>query len=167
MFLDRDGTLIEDMHYLQNNTKIKILPHVIDGLRRLQAEGFVLHVVTNQSGVARQLISNAFVNRTHEILRNQLHECGIVISSWLYCPHLPTADCRCRKPRIGLLADLTDIDWSASWMLGDKITDVQFGLNAGMRAILIHPKGERGVFYSTVPDMQKAVEVICANEADS
>lgn len=167
VFLDRDGTLIHDAHYLDNFSKIKILPHVIDGLLCLQAEGFVLHVVTNQSGIGRNLFTHDFVNQTHETLRNELLRHGVVFDKFLYCPHLKSDNCCCRKPRLGLLDDVKNVDWSASWMLGDKVSDVQFGLNAGMRSLLVNPNGERGVLFQTVPDMQKAVEVICANEAYS
>jgi histidinol phosphatase-like enzyme len=66
-----------------------------------------------------------------------------------------------------MVSNLTGIAWEHSWMLGDKITDVQFGLNAGMRSILIDSNGDNGVLFSTVPDIQKAVEVICANETNS
>ena len=163
-FFDRDGTLIYDAGYLDDISKIKVLPHVIDGLLQLQAEGFVLYVVTNQSGIGRNLFTHDFVGQTHEAMRNELLRYGIVIEKFLYCPHLKADDCCCRKPRLGLLEDIA-VNWSASWMLGDKISDVQFGLNAGMRALLVHPNGERGVLFQTVPDMQKAVEVICANKA--
>jgi D-glycero-D-manno-heptose 1,7-bisphosphate phosphatase len=167
VFFDRDGTLIKDVGYLNDTAQIELLPNVVESLQRLQALGYALFVVTNQSGVGRGYFSEYFVQLTHAYLDLVFTHRNVKISKWFYCPHSAKDECTCRKPGLGMVSNLTGIAWEHSWMLGDKITDVQFGLNAGMRSILIDSNGDNGVLFSTVPDIQKAVEVICANETNS
>jgi D-glycero-D-manno-heptose 1,7-bisphosphate phosphatase len=167
IFLDRDGLLIHDVNYLRRLADLRVCDNVVPALQQLQQLGYLLFVVTNQSGIGRGLIKAEFVERTHEYLRDMFEAHGVKIAKWLYCPHLKSDGCTCRKPAIGLLSYVADVDFDRSWMLGDKLTDVVFGLNAGMQSILVNPHGVTGVFFKTVKTMQDAVEVIRADQANS
>jgi len=147
VFLDRDGTIIEDVGYLRDLSQIDVLPWAPDAIRRLNDAGFAVVVITNQSGVARGYFDEAHVQATHRALDAALAPHGARIAAYYYCPHYPLAadarygiDCDCRKPAAGLLrraaADL-GIDLTRSWMVGDWWRDVQAGSGAGTRTILI------------------------------
>ncbi len=153
VFLDRDGTLIEDVGYLDTVENVRILPGAVDALRRLCREGYMLVVVTNQSAVARGLLSEEELSGIHGFIVREFGEKGAPLSAIYYCPHHPQApkaeyrkDCECRKPAPGLLlrsASEMGIDLSRSWMIGDSGRDVEAGLRAGCRAaILIGPSGD-------------------------
>jgi D-glycero-D-manno-heptose 1,7-bisphosphate phosphatase len=147
VFLDRDGTIIEDVGYLRDLSQIDLLPWSAEAIRLLNDAGFVVVVVTNQSGVARGYFDEAHVVATHAALDDILGRAGARIDAYYYCPHYPaSADprygvtCDCRKPASGLLhraADDLGLDLSGSWMVGDWWRDVQAGAGAGARTILI------------------------------
>lgn len=142
VFLDRDGTLIEEAGYLDRLDRLALLPSAVDALRVLARGGFRLVVVTNQSGIALGLFDEAFVRHTHEALHTRLEAAGARIDGWYYCPHHPaghvpalTMACDCRKPGPALArqaaADL-GLDLSRSWMVGDRWGDVQLAAAAGL-----------------------------------
>lgn len=143
-FFDRDGTLINNAHYLSHVKDIRFLPKGLACARWCQSQGYVLFVVTNQSGIARGLFDELFVENTHEHLNQLLLKEGIVIRKWYFCPHHPTeavikkyeCDCECRKPKPGMLLTAAreySLDLSQSIMIGDKQCDFQAGLAAGCR----------------------------------
>ena len=149
VFLDRDGTLIRDNPYNADPSKIEILPTVIDSLKRLQAAGYKLIIITNQSGIGRGLITYVeYVTFQAEMLR-QFAAHGISFLESYFCPHHPEAalgdlkrDCTCRKPGPGLLLAAIkkyDIDPTQSFMIGDKLSDVQAGEAVGATGLLIDP----------------------------
>ena len=146
IFLDRDGTLNRDTGYVCRQEDWHWLPGVPEALRRLRAAGFLLVVVSNQSGLARGLFDMNALEALEAHANESLAAVHAGIDAWYYCPHLPdiTEPCQCRKPQPGLLlraaADL-DIDLAASWMIGDRLRDVQAGLAAGCQAILLHGPG--------------------------
>jgi D-glycero-D-manno-heptose 1,7-bisphosphate phosphatase len=160
VFLDRDGTIIEDVAYLRDFEHIDVLPWSANAIRSLNLAGFAVVVVTNQSGVARGYFDEAHVLATHRALDEKLAAAGASIDAYYYCPHHPDspdarygAPCDCRKPAAGLLrraaADL-GLDLAASWTVGDMWRDVQAGASAGTRTILIragrggpHPRAPR------------------------
>ena len=147
VFLDRDGTIIEDVGYLRDLAQIDVLPWSAAAIRQLRDAGFAIVVITNQSGVGRGYFDEAHVQATHLALAATLSAAGAAIDGFYYCPHYPTAvdpryaiACDCRKPASGLLlraAAELDIDLSRSWMVGDWWHDVQAGAGAGTRTILI------------------------------
>ena len=147
VFLDRDGTIIEDVGYLRDVSQIDLLPWSAAAIARLNAAGFAVVVVTNQSGVGRGYFDEAHVGATHSALDAMLAAEGARIDAYYYCPHYPeSADarygvvCDCRKPAPGLLrraAQELDLDLTQSWMVGDWWRDVQAGAGAGARTILI------------------------------
>jgi D,D-heptose 1,7-bisphosphate phosphatase len=146
VFLDRDGTLIEHVHYLTDPALVRLLPGVAEALKRLHSAGFARVLVTNQSAIGRGMLSEDRLDQIHAELDRQLAAQGAAIDAIYYCPDAPAADDRTvvenldRKPGPGMLlraaADL-NLDLSASWMVGDLISDVLAGLNAGCQSILV------------------------------
>ncbi len=140
VFLDRDGTLIEDIPYLHEPQGVRLLPGVADGLKRLRAAGFTLAVATNQSGIARGYYAEADMHRVNMEMLRQLHREGVDLDGVYFAPHLPDADHPDRKPSPGMLlraADELRLDLARSWMVGDQVTDLEAGRRAGCRAILV------------------------------
>ncbi|MBM3886396.1 HAD family hydrolase [Candidatus Dependentiae bacterium] len=144
-FLDRDGTVIHDVHYLAQLEDCSLIPEIIPVLQYLQQAGYILVIVSNQSGVARGYFDEAFVLKTHDFLADMLAEHGIAITAFYFCPHHPTIavradlqqDCDCRKPKPGMLlqaAKELGVDLKASLMIGDSQRDLDAGLAAGCRA---------------------------------
>ena len=147
VFLDRDGCIIEDRDFLTDPNGIRFLPGAVEGLRQLERAGFLLVIVSNQSGVARGYLDEARLAEIHERLTELLLEEGVSVAGIYYCPHLPSGtveryavECDCRKPKPGLLRKAArehDIDLGASYMVGDMLRDVEAGEAAGCRGILI------------------------------
>ena len=147
VFLDRDGTVNEEVGYLSDLGQLKLLPGAAEAIRRLNAAGFKVVLVTNQSGVARGYFPESFVQETHDRLERMLAVAGARLDGIYYCPHHPhagilhyTVTCDCRKPGTGLLdraARELSIDVSRSFMVGDKWSDVELGQRAGTRSILV------------------------------
>lgn len=140
-FLDRDGTLIVERHYLADPAGVEVLPRAVAGLRALRALGYRLVVVTNQSGIGRGLFTAAALEAVHARLRALLAAAGVTLDGIYACPHLPSDDCACRKPRTGLAeracAEL-GLDPRGSVMIGDKASDIEMGRRCGMATILVH-----------------------------
>ncbi len=137
---DRDGTLIEERHYLANPEGVCLLPGAAAALRVLRSMGFGLIVVTNQSGLARGIFDEATLARIHARLADQLAEEGAFLDGIFFCPHHPDEGCTCRKPEIGLLRQaqkFLGFDPSASYVIGDKACDVDLGRAAGMGTLLV------------------------------
>jgi D-glycero-D-manno-heptose 1,7-bisphosphate phosphatase len=147
VFLDKDGTLVEDVPYSCDVNRIRLMPGVRQGLRRLDAAGYVLIVVSNQSGVAHGLFSVEALSCVEMKLRALLADADVRLDGFYYCPHHPdgripayATACDCRKPSPGLFMQATSdwaIDLTASWMVGDILHDVEAGRRAGCRTILL------------------------------
>lgn len=140
IFFDRDGTLIYDEHYLNDYKKIRYLPEVFETLLQLKQVGFVFVVVTNQSGIARGLVTEEQMHKIHEVMIKDFKEHDIEFLDFYFSPHLPDSGHPYRKPNPGMLlaaAEKYNIDLSLSWMIGDKMGDVEAGHNAGCRSILL------------------------------
>lgn len=149
VFLDRDGTMLEEMGYLTPWSTARMFPWTIDALRLLARAGFALVVVTNQGGVGRGLYSEEFVEETHRRLAARCEAAGVRIDAWLHCPHHPDAlidrlrgPCECRKPGLGLVRAAASrlaggCDVAHSWTVGDSWRDVQLGHAMGGRSILV------------------------------
>ncbi|MCX4308881.1 MAG: HAD family hydrolase [Desulfovibrio sp.] len=142
VFLDRDGTMNEDPGYIFRSEDWRWLPEAVKGISVFNNAGWLVIVVSNQSGIARGFYSREDLGRLEAFVNADLAGRGARVDDWRYCPHLPeiTGPCSCRKPEPGLLlaaARDLDIDLAASWMLGDRLIDVQAGLAAGARAGLV------------------------------
>jgi D-glycero-D-manno-heptose 1,7-bisphosphate phosphatase len=143
IFLDRDGTInagIPKYERVDSPDKVEVLPHSVEGLKLLANLDYAKFIVTNQAGLAEGLITRAeFDSINNEILR-QIKPSGIDIIHIYVCPHGEHSSCECRKPKPKLLLDAAikyDIDLSGSWMIGDRLTDIQTGINAGVKTILV------------------------------
>ena len=147
IFLDRDGTLVEPRHYPSRPEELVLYPGLGPELRRLQAAGFRLIVITNQSGLARGYFSEADLAAMHDYLAGELAAEGVRIDGIYYCPHHPDGSipelairCECRKPRPGMLLRAAvehDLELSRSWFAGDILDDVEAGNRAGCRTLLV------------------------------
>lgn len=143
IFLDRDGTINVEKNYLIDPAEFVLLPGVGAALRRGREAGYLLVVVTNQSGVARGYFTASAVDALHDHLQQELRPYGVQIDAFYHCPHHPehgVGPCDCRKGAPGMLlraAQEHHIDLSASWMIGDKRSDIEAGNNAGCRSILV------------------------------
>lgn len=140
VFLDRDGTLIEEKDYLADPDKVVLLPGVSTGLQQLQSAGFALLIVTNQSGIGRGYYTEADMHRVNRRLCDLLARDGISFLEIYYAPEAPEQPSRGRKPSPQFLFDARDrfnLDLAASYMIGDKVIDVECGWNAGVRAGLL------------------------------
>jgi histidinol-phosphate phosphatase family protein len=144
VFLDRDGTLIEDQDYPRDPERVRLLPRVTEALARLQEAGFHLVAVSNQSGIGRGVVTEDEARAVHERFIRVLAEEGMSLQAVKYCPHTPSDGCDCRKPAPGLLlaaAEELGLDLPGSFMIGDKRSDVEAGRRAGCRTILFAPQG--------------------------
>lgn len=147
IFLDRDGTLNEEVHYLHRKEDLKLLDGVAEALRIFKEHGYRLVVVTNQAGVARGYYAEADVEALHRYMDGVLRQQGAGIDAFFYCPHHPEHGigeyktvCHCRKPDTGMFEQAEryfDIDKAGSWMIGDKLIDVEAGRNYGVRTVLV------------------------------
>jgi D-glycero-D-manno-heptose 1,7-bisphosphate phosphatase len=138
VFLDRDGTLIVDQAYLHKPSQVEILPGVIPALRAIQSAGYLLIIISNQSGVGRGYFTLEEVDKVNHHLGNLLNKHGIKISGTYYCPHRPNEQCSCRKPEPGMVIQAIKeykIDASHSYLVGDKWTDVEAAIAAGVEPV--------------------------------
>ena len=135
LFIDRDGTLIANLHYPSDPGLVEPLPGAIDALRELQ-QRFALVIISNQSGIGRGLITEAAARAVHDRTIELFARGGVSFAGAYYCPHAPEASCPCRKPAPGLLVDAArelGLDLPRSIMIGDNPGDIAAGLAAGCR----------------------------------
>lgn len=147
VFLDRDGTIIEETEYLSRREEVRILPGAARAILELNHRGYLAVVVTNQSAVARGLLSPADLEQIHQFLGGQLAAQGARVDAFYYCPHHPDAvdpqfrvRCECRKPQPGMVlraAAELDISLDASYLIGDRLRDMEAGHRAGCRSVLV------------------------------
>jgi D-glycero-D-manno-heptose 1,7-bisphosphate phosphatase len=138
LFLDRDGTIIEDRGYMHDPALVQLLPGAAETLRELERGGWVLIVVSNQSGVGRGLISPAEMEAVQKRFLQVMRQAGVSITASYFCVHRPDENCHCRKPsvfHVQKAAREFDLDLRASWMIGDRRSDILCGRNAGCRTI--------------------------------
>lgn len=152
VFLDKDGTLVENVPYNVDPGKIRLAPGAVEGLQLLHAAGYRLIVVSNQSGVARGFFPEEALAQVETRLRSLLACAGLPLVGFYYCPHHPLGVvapyaryCACRKPRPGMLLRAGcehGLDLAASWMVGDILDDIEAGRRAGCRTALVESGGE-------------------------
>jgi len=138
VFFDRDGTLMEDVHYCADPALVRMYPGVSQGLAQLRAAGFLTFIVSNQSGIARGLITETQYSTVQAELLRQIGA-GLIDASY-FCPDLPGVPSKRRKPEPGMLIEAAteyDIDLRKSWCIGDKFADIECGRRAGARTILV------------------------------
>ena len=147
VFLDRDGTINEEVGYLDNLNKLKIIPGAYEAIRLINKSCMKAIVVTNQAGIARGFFTDQFVMQTHEIIQADLLKQKAIIDNFYYCPHHPTEgagiylqNCNCRKPLPGMLLQAAhdlNLELESSYMIGDTYRDMGAAKNAGVKGILV------------------------------
>ena len=147
VFLDRDGTISVEIGYIDNVELFKLYPESVEALASLKAMGYKLVVISNQSGVAQGFFPESRVRMIHDKMVSLLKENGVVLDGVYYCPHLPNGkipeyakECECRKPNIGMIKRAEKelkIDLRHSLLIGDKLSDIACGRNAGLKTILV------------------------------
>ena len=148
-FLDRDGTICEEMGYVNHVDRLQIFPFAAAAIRRLNDAGVPVIVVTNQSGVARNIFPESLVHQVHKKMTNELAARGARIDAIYFCPHKTEDACECRKPNPGLLeraAHEHALDLRASWIVGDRYADLEMGHTVGTRGILVMSGYGRGEY---------------------
>lgn len=147
VFLDRDGTINEQMGYINHLSRFHLLPGAKEAVRRLNASGYLAIVVSNQSGVARGYFPVDLVHEVHRLMERELERSGARLDGVYFCPHHPRGsvpeyrlDCRCRKPKTGLIEEACsrfDIDLERSWVVGDRFSDMELAERARLRGLLV------------------------------
>lgn len=181
IFLDKDGTLVENVPYNVNPALIELSWQAGQGLQLLRQMGYALFVVTNQPGVAKGLFTEAALGPVEHRLAERLAQYGVTLDGFYYCPHSPDGtigryaiSCTCRKPMPGMLLRAAydhDIDLAQSWMIGDILHDVEAGRRAGCRTVLIDNGNETEWKLSPLrtphlmaPDLYVAATMIAATD---
>ena len=147
VFMDRDGTISEEIGYVNHPARYKVFPYSARAVRLLNEAGWLAILVTNQAGVARGYFTEEMIGEVHERLEQELARMGARLDAIYYCAHHPSVgeppyrlDCDCRKPKAGLIkrasADF-DIDLGNSWMVGDRYSDIELAHNAGVRSAFV------------------------------
>jgi D-glycero-D-manno-heptose 1,7-bisphosphate phosphatase len=140
IFIDKDGTLVEDVPYNVDPARLRLAAGAPEALHQWRDAGYLVVVVTNQSGLGRGLFDRAALRRLHDALAARLRNAGAPIDGFFACPHVDEDHCACRKPQPGLIleaARVLDIDLARSWMVGDILNDVEAGRRAGCRTVLL------------------------------
>ncbi len=147
VFLDRDGTIIEEVNYLRRIEEMRVFPFSAEALRKLEEAGFLNVVISNQSAIARGILDEADLRIIHEELARRLGKEGARIDAFYYCPHHAEATvekyrkvCECRKPRAGLIFQAAldlQLDVKASFVVGDRVGDIGAAREAGCHSVLL------------------------------
>lgn len=147
VFLDRDGVInrkAPEGDYIKKWDEFKFLSNVKEAIKKLNENGFLVIIITNQQGVAKGIITKRKLNEIHKKMLNELNKTGAKIKAIYYCPHNKNEECECRKPNPGLIlmaAKKYKIILNKSWMVGDSESDIEAGMRAGCKTILISSKG--------------------------
>jgi D-glycero-D-manno-heptose 1,7-bisphosphate phosphatase len=187
IFMDRDGTLCDEVGYVNHIDRVRLLPRSAAAVRKANDAGYQTVVVTNQAGVARGYFSESLVDLVHDRIRGMLAESGARLDGIYYCPHHPEVGapayrkaCDCRKPRPGLLLRARDemgIDLPSSYMIGDSVRDIEAGRSVSATTILVltgYGRGELEYQSHAWParpdhvaeDLMDAVDWILARESE-
>jgi D-glycero-D-manno-heptose 1,7-bisphosphate phosphatase len=170
VFLDRDGTIGEEMGYVNHIDRFQIFPYAAEAIRQLNQAEIPVVVVTNQSGIARNIFPESLVHEVHKKMVAELAGGGAWIDAIYFCPHKSEDICVCRKPNPGLLLQAArehGLDLAASWVVGDRYADLEMGHAAGARGILVmtgYGRGEYELHRATWP---RQPESLAANLSEA
>jgi D-glycero-D-manno-heptose 1,7-bisphosphate phosphatase len=156
IFLDRDGTVTDEVGYINHLSRVKIYPFAAEAIRMLKSTGLPVIIVTNQSGVGRGYFTEEIVGQVHGMVQDTLQAAGAGIDAYYHCPHHPGAavekyrrECRCRKPGTGMPEEAAEefcIDLTRSYVVGDTYRDMKMGFAIGARTILLMTGYGRGEY---------------------
>jgi D-glycero-D-manno-heptose 1,7-bisphosphate phosphatase len=184
VFIDRDGTISEEVGYINHASRFRLFPYSADAIKLLNENGWLAIVTTNQAGVARGYFSEDMVQTVHDRMTAELENGGARLDAIYYCAHHPSVgeppyrfDCDCRKPKPGLItraAAELDVDLATSWMVGDRYSDIELARNAGVKSMFVLSGYGRGEWehqrasWTTQPDLVaedllEAVRMIVTN----
>lgn len=140
VFLDRDGTIADELGYLNHARRFRIFPYAAAAIRRLNDAGLVVVVITNQSGIGRGYFPESLVAEVHSLMKQQLAAGGARVDAVYYCPHTSSVNCDCRKPKPGML-ELAErehgLDVARSFVVGDRYSDIEVAHRVSARGILV------------------------------
>jgi D-glycero-D-manno-heptose 1,7-bisphosphate phosphatase len=188
VFMDRDGTLSEEVGYVNHPSRFRLFPSAASAIKHLNDSGWLAIVITNQAGVARGYFSEDMIQTIHAAMRQELENSGARLDAVYYCAHHPTVgeppyrlDCDCRKPKPGLISRAAkefDIDLEGSWMVGDRYGDVELARNAGVNSAFVLSGYGRGEWEHqragwiekpdlVAKDLLEAVKAIVSRKAET
>ncbi len=171
VFFDRDDTLIIDKVYLNDPKLIEYMPGVFESLKKLRDNNFDLFIISNQSGIARGLVTLENLNLIHQKMEDDFAKHGVNFTGIYYCPHLPESNHPDRKPNIGMISKGEkehNINLKESWVVGDRLTDIEAGVRAGCRTILLKTSYSRHKDagpepHFEAPDLASVAKIIISN----
>ena len=171
VFIDRDGTISEEVGYVNHPSRFRVFPYSAEAIRILNDNGWLAIVITNQAGVARGYFSEEMIASVHDRLKSDLENAQL--DAIYYCAHHPSVgeppyrfDCDCRKPKTGLIdcaAKDFEIDLEASWMVGDRYSDVELARNAGLHAAFVLSGYGRGEWEYQRNAWKQQPDIVCEN----
>lgn len=171
--MDRDGTISEEVGYVNHPSRFRLFPYSAAAVKKLNDKDWLAIVVTNQAGVARGYFSEDVILTIHDQMKQQLKQEHAQLDAIYYCAHHPTVgeppyrlDCDCRKPKAGLInraAEDFDIDLPASWMVGDRYSDVELAHNAGLRCAFVLSGYGRGEWEYQRAAWKLQPDLVCEN----
>jgi D-glycero-D-manno-heptose 1,7-bisphosphate phosphatase len=177
VFMDRDGTISEEVGYINHPSRFRLYPYSASAIKHLNEAGWLAIVVTNQAGVARGYFSEEMVQIVHQQLKQELEDEGARLDAIYYCAHHPSVgeppyrfDCDCRKPKPGLIRHATeefDIDLKASWMVGDRYSDIEMARNAGVNSAFLLSGYGRGEWEHQRGSWQHQPDLVTENLFDA
>ena len=173
VFIDRDGTISEEVGYVNHPSRFRLFPFSSEAIRILNDSGWLAIVVTNQAGVARGYFSEDVIKQIHQQLESALQAESARLDAIYYCAHHPSVgeppyrlDCDCRKPKPGLIEEAArdfEIDMLASWMVGDRYSDIELARNAGLRSAFVLSGYGRGEWEYQSQAWKLQPDLVCEN----
>ena len=164
IFLDRDGIINKDLGYVCRQEDFIFVRGIFKVLKKLVSMGFIIIVITNQSGIGRGYYKLSDFQELTSWMLKKFSKRGVLITDVLYCPHAPTEGCDCRKPSPYLFhkaKNLYDIDFEKSWMIGDKITDIESATSAGVaKTILVNNTSEEKLPSYVISDISECIKIV-------
>lgn len=173
VFIDRDGTISEEVGYVNHPSRFRLFPYSSEAIRILNDAGWLAILITNQAGVARGYFSEDVIHKIHDQLSDDLKNDSARLDAIYYCVHHPSVgdppyrlDCDCRKPKPGLIQQAAkdfEIDMAASWVAGDRYSDVELAHNAGLRSAFVLSGYGRGEWEYQSGEWQHRPDLVCEN----
>jgi len=177
VFIDRDGTISEEVGYVNHVSRFRIYPYSAEAIRRLNQNNWLAILVTNQAGVARGYFAEDVITSVHNELNTRLENEHARLDAIYYCAHHPTVgeppyrfDCDCRKPKVGLItraASEFEIDLPNSWMIGDRFSDIELARNADLHSAFVLSGYGRGEWEYQRPTWRLQPDLVCENLLDA